>query len=256
MASSPTDSAGVVRRGGVRVDRGAAQRRNVARRGLVNGLDDAVVAGAPTEGPPQPDPDLFVARVGVRPEERGRGDQHAGRAEAALDAELLEERALQRPDLLVSGEAFDRRDLPSHRLHREVRASVHRRTVEQHHAGAALGVVAAFLRSGEAELVAHRAQQTDVRIELHGVARAVDRQGGSDLHQDSLAPYIAGLAGLAPDAPRARVSAAVTARMPMTSAIARRYSAEPRTSLMGVAAAAAALRGAPTAASRARAAHS
>jgi hypothetical protein len=33
----------------------------------------------------------------------------------ALDAELLEERALQRPDLLVAGRPFDRRDLPAHR---------------------------------------------------------------------------------------------------------------------------------------------
>src|SRR3954451_7981379 len=78
----------------VYMHRGAAEGRNVAGRGPVDGLHDAVVPGAAAEVPRQTDPDLFVGRVGVRSEQRGRGDQHAVGAKAALDAELLEERSL------------------------------------------------------------------------------------------------------------------------------------------------------------------
>ena len=110
------------------------------------------------------------ARSGPRPrsgrgfasQQRRRRDQHAGRAEAALDAALLEERALQRVQLVAVGEALDRRDLAAVGLQREVGARVHGLAVEQHHAGAALGVVAALLGAGQADLVAHHRQQASV----------------------------------------------------------------------------------------------
>ena len=58
--------------------------------------DDAVVAGTPPEAPLEPDPHLVLGRRRVAREERRGGDEHARRAEAALDAAEIEERRLQR----------------------------------------------------------------------------------------------------------------------------------------------------------------
>ena len=62
----------------------------------------------------------------------------------------------------VCDEPLDGGDLRAVGLHREVGAGVHRTAVEQHHAGAALGVVAALLGPGQADLLAHRVQQGGV----------------------------------------------------------------------------------------------
>ena len=101
--------------------------------------------------------------LGVVLEERRRRDQHPGRAEAALDAAVLEEGRLERAQLVAVREALDRRDLAALGLEREVRAAVHRLAVEQHHAGAALGVVAALLRAGQADDVAHGREEARAR---------------------------------------------------------------------------------------------
>ena len=123
--------------------------------------------------------------------------EHPRGAEPALHARLLEERPLERSDLLVAGETLHRRDIATLRLQREVRARVHRLAVEEHHARAALGVVAAFLGAGEAELLARRLQQADVRIELDRIVGAVHAEGRSHLHRrSSTLPCSAGLAGI------------------------------------------------------------
>src|SRR5262249_43414219 len=80
----------------------------------VNGqhrLDDPVVAGAAAQVPRQRDAEVGLRRPRVRLQQRGRGDQHPGCAEAALDASVLEERRLEWAQLAVVGEPFDRRDL-------------------------------------------------------------------------------------------------------------------------------------------------
>src|SRR3989442_10698570 len=233
----------------VRMDRRASERWDVPGSDLPNGSDDPPVSGTPAEVPGQSDPDLLLGGIWVVTKQRGRGHQHARGAEAALHARLLQERPLERSDLLVPGEPLDRRDLATHRLQGEVRARVHRFAVEEHHARAALGVVASFLGAGEAELLAHRRQEADVRIQLDRIVGAVHAERCSDLHRPApqLAPCSAGLAGIGTSPPRARVRAAVIARFAITAAIAPRYSAEPRTSLIGVEAAAAAAAAASTA---------
>src|SRR6185436_11682617 len=83
---------GVVGRCDVGVHRGLPERRDVAGSRLPNRLHDAVVAGAAAEVARKADPDLVVGWVGVRAEQGRRGDEHPGGTEAALHAELLEER--------------------------------------------------------------------------------------------------------------------------------------------------------------------
>ena len=139
-----------------------------------------------------------------------------GRAEPALDAAVLEEGGLERAQLEPGRETLDGGHLAALGLQREVRAAVHRLAVEQHHAGAALRVVAALLRSRQADGVPHRREETRARLELDRVGDAVDAQRGGDPH----APPP--LAGIATSPPRARASAAPIARRAITSAIARR----------------------------------
>src|SRR6185503_16349636 len=178
-------SAGVVGRGRVRVDRSSAERRDVARGDLPHRRHDPPISRAPAKVPRQTYPDLLLGGIGVVSKERGRGDEHAGRAETALHAALLEERALERADLVLAGETFDGGHRSTLGLQGEVRARVHRLAVEQHHAGAALRVVASFLGAGETELLTDGLQQADVGIELDRVGGSVDGQGRGNLHRGS-----------------------------------------------------------------------
>ena len=58
--------------------------------------DDLLVPGAAAQVAAQRDADLVLARLRALGQQRGRGDQHARRAEAALDAALGDDVALQR----------------------------------------------------------------------------------------------------------------------------------------------------------------
>ena len=73
-------------------------------------------------------------------------------------------------EIAVGREALDRRDAATLGLEREERARVHGPAVEQHHAGAALGVVAALLAAGEPEVVAQDRQEGPPRLDLDGIA--------------------------------------------------------------------------------------
>ena len=79
-----------------------------------------------------------------------------------------EEGVLQRSELAPGGKPLDRGDLTAVGLQREVAARVDRLAVDQHHAGTALGVVAAFLAPGQPELAAQGREQRSVG--LHGDA--------------------------------------------------------------------------------------
>ena len=79
-----------------------------------------------------------------------RGHDHAGGAEAALQAVMLAERLLHRMQRrAVGGETLDGLDLVSIRHHRQRGAGFHRLAVEMHDAGAALRGVAADMGAGE-----------------------------------------------------------------------------------------------------------
>ena len=64
--------------------------------GVRHRLDDVLIAGAATEVALQPFSDLGVARVGVLRQQVDRGQHHAGRAVAALQAVAFLERGLHR----------------------------------------------------------------------------------------------------------------------------------------------------------------
>ena len=120
---------------------------------------------------------VLVADVGLALEHAGRQHQKARRAEAALQSVVLDERLLQRVQLVAVRQALDGADLASLGLHREHQARAHRFAVDQHRAGAADAVLAADMGPGLAAIVADGIDQGAPRIDAHAVTASVDGEG-------------------------------------------------------------------------------
>ena len=114
-------------------------------------VDDVLIAGAAAEIAFEAVADLFVGRIGIALEQLlGRHD-HAGSAEAALEAMLVPEGFLHGVELAVGGEAFDGHHLAAIRLDGEHGAGLYGLAVERHGAGAADGGFAADVAAGESD---------------------------------------------------------------------------------------------------------
>ncbi len=168
------------RRGDRRNDRcvGGGQRMHAATcvDHAAHGVDDAQVAGAPTQVARQLDADALLVGVGAALHDVARRDQHARGAEAALQAMLARECGAQIGHQRVILEAFDRADLLSVALHRERDARARRLTVDQHGAGTAYPMLAAQVRAGDAALLAQEISQVRPRLDLSLDPLAVDVQ--------------------------------------------------------------------------------
>jgi len=105
----------------------------------------------------------------------GRADL-PGRAVAALEAVLRDEGGLHGVQRLVGGEALDGRHVDAVQRHGEQQAGVRAAPVHEDGAGAALAVVAALLRTRQAEPLAQQVEQRGARVELERVLLAVDVQ--------------------------------------------------------------------------------
>ena len=88
-----------------------------------------------------------------------RGHDHAGRAEAALQAMMLAEGFLHRMQLAVLGETLDRHHIGTVAGNGERRAGLHGLAVDMDHAGAALAGVAADMCAGQTKLVPQELDQ-------------------------------------------------------------------------------------------------
>ena len=107
-----------------------------------------------------------------------RRHQEAGGAEAALEADRLEEPALHgvHPVDALAGvvsEPFDRRDFSITRLDGQDETRPHGFAVEQHRAGAAHAVLAAEMRAREAELLAEELGERAARLDGRAARRTV-----------------------------------------------------------------------------------
>src|SRR5690242_118858 len=125
------------------------------RRCVIDALNrpvDRLIARASAQIPGQPDLDFVERRI--RPE-CDRREDHARRADAALRPDFVHERVLQR---MVGAEPFYGSDLRAFDLAGGHEARAHRRAVDQHGARPALAFAAAFLRAGEATLLAQHVE--------------------------------------------------------------------------------------------------
>src|SRR5215211_7022768 len=151
--------------------------------GPADRADDVLVAGAAADAAGDRGPDLLLARVGVLVEQPTRGHEHARRAEPALQGVLLVEALLHRVELAVALERLDRADLMALGHRREDRARLDRLAVHQHHAGAAVGRVAAPVGAGQAGVLADEVHEQPARLDVARNALAVEADG--DVHESA-----------------------------------------------------------------------
>ena len=134
--------------------------------GVLNGVDDVLIAGAAAEIAGNAFADLALGGRRVVVEQVDAGHDHAGRAESALQAVLLPEALLQRVQFAVRGQPLDGRHLAAVGLHRKHRAGLRAAAVDEHGARAALARVAADVRAGQVQLFAQEVHEQRARFDL------------------------------------------------------------------------------------------
>src|SRR6185503_7274829 len=115
-----------------------------------------------------------LVRRGVMREQRGRRDDHAAGAVAALHRVLRDERLLHGVKVVALSQPLDRRDLALDRLPRGHEARRNGSAVHDDVARAALAAAAAEARPGQAEIIAEHAKERSARRWVHAVGCAVD----------------------------------------------------------------------------------
>src|SRR3954453_15325014 len=186
-----------------------------------HGVDDLLVARAAAEVARERLADLRVARARIARQQVVRGDDQPRRAEAALHAAGLDERALHLVQLAVGRrDPLDGHDLAALGLRGKHETRADELAVEVHRARAALALLAGVLRAGQVEVLAQRGQQALALPDAVGLARCpVDDH--VETHHAS---------------PRYSFQVHVRARRASTPSAWRRYAAVPRTSSIGRAA--------------------
>src|SRR5258707_375329 len=107
-------------------------------------------------------------------EQLARGEDHAGRAEAALQGVVIPESLLERIELAVLSQPFDGEDLAPFRLDGEHGTTFHSHTVEHDGAGSTDGGLAADVGAGKSGDLAEEVDQQEARFYLTGIGFPVD----------------------------------------------------------------------------------
>ncbi len=150
-------------------------------------LHDLRVAGTATDVTGDRFNDLRAGGRRISGEQGVRGEDHRGRAVAALHAVGLAEGVLHGRELARSRrQPLDRGDGIAVGLHREHQAGAHRRAVDQHGAGTAHPVLAAGMGAVEEEPIPQAIEQAHARLDLDRVWRAIDVQLNAHLQPGPL----------------------------------------------------------------------
>src|SRR5262249_49834944 len=132
-------------------------------------LDDLVVPRAAAQIARQPVADLRLGGLEIPLEQGLRGDEHAGRADAALERRVLEELLLERMEPLPVRHALDGLDPPAAHLAAQDEAGADQPAVERDAAGATVARGAALLAPGQVQRVPEHVEQR-----LLGLAEELD----------------------------------------------------------------------------------
>jgi len=116
-------------------------------------------------------------RVGILVEQCFGGDQKAGRADSALQSGSFEEALLKGVQMTMHGHSFNRLQRCPFGFHREHDATIHGHAIHDYGAGAAVAIIATFLRSGQPQLVAENLQETLPRFAEEFAFLPVNRRG-------------------------------------------------------------------------------
>ena len=110
-----------------------------------------------------------------------RADQHAGRAETALQRIAPLECLLQIGNDAGIRDAFDGFDFGAVALHGKDEAAAHHLAVDQHRAGAADAVLAADMAAGQSQILAQEIDQRLARLDALAHVLAVDAQADVEM---------------------------------------------------------------------------
>src|SRR5699024_1434935 len=130
-----------------------------ARACLPYGLQDLLVAGAPTQVPGQRLPDLFVRRLGVTADQVVRGHHEPRGAESALHRTTVDEGLLYRVQLVTVGKPLDGTHLTALDLACGNHARAGGHTVDVDGARTTFALFAGVLRSRESQPLTQDVQQ-------------------------------------------------------------------------------------------------
>src|SRR3984893_4604807 len=95
---------------------------------------------------------------------------------AALQSVMAHKCGLHRVEIAVFFQTLDGRDLVARMHHGKRQAAVDALSIDDHRTGAALSLVAALLRAGQAEMLAQCIEQRYARIEIESMAPSIDSQ--------------------------------------------------------------------------------
>ena len=139
-----------------------------------------MIAGASAVAARQRLPDLLRGGIWPPREEILRGEQHAGRTEAALERVLDREGLLQVTRLAGGRHPLDGLDATAVTLYGEHEAAAHDGSVHAHRARAAYPVLATHVRAGQLELVAEEVHQALPWLDATADRCAIDGEQDRD----------------------------------------------------------------------------
>ena len=112
-----------------------------------------------------------------------RAHDLAGRAEAALQSVMRDERRLHRMQLVAPCDALDGEDVGAVVAYRQRQAGIGPPPIDQHRAGAALAAVASLLGAGQVQTLAQEIEQRDAGIiEIDVPPHPVDGEADGEIH--------------------------------------------------------------------------
>lgn len=144
-------------------------------------VDDALVTSAPADVAGEHVAHFLLGRSRIVGEERNRGHDKPGCAEAALKPVRFPERLLHRVEFVVICKTFDRDDVVLWRLDGEHETGTYRVTVKQNGARSTSPVFAPEVRSGETELLTKEVSKSGAGLGLGLANAAVHRY--SNVHR-------------------------------------------------------------------------
>jgi len=117
----------------------------------------------------------WPARLVFR-QQRNRRANLTGGAISALKSVVAHKCGLHRVEIAIFFQTLDGHDLVARMHHGKRQAAVDALSIDDHGAGAALALVAAFLRAGHPQTLTQRIEQRYTRIEIESIAPPIDSQ--------------------------------------------------------------------------------
>jgi len=130
-----------------------------AVRGMLYRADDILISSASANIAIEAMADLLISRMGIAVQQVYHGDDHAGRAETALQAMLLPKGILHGMQVAIGSDAFNRGNAAAVGLHCQDCAGFNCDTIHQHGARTALTGITTYVRARQTDYFAQEMRE-------------------------------------------------------------------------------------------------